>query len=260
MEVVKIMGVEKGRDLYCRRGLYYTRKWKTTTISKAGKISPPWFLVSLQRYSLRETESLVVADSIQTRLCCCIESIVNLKDYLHLTRVQNFQEGEITMAEEILTVLDIMLTNLEQEGRYWCMKIERLFNQGGHDDNMPSLIFVQYHFNGLPGHPKFHLDDDPIESLRAMGFSFTNISKMFGISHSMLYCHCSDFGVVHRRITDISDKELDVTIMKLKEVLSHVGERVIIGHLQCVHKSGQLQSSFMGVDKFWKLEGLMFCV
>ena len=136
------------------------------------------------------------------------------------------------MAEEILTVLDHMITNLEQEERYWCMKIERLFNQGGHDDNMPSLIFVQYHFSGLPGHPKFHLDVDQIESLRAMGFSFTNISKMFGISRSTLYCHCADLGIVHRRITDISDQELDVTIIKLKEVLPHVGERVIIGHLR----------------------------
>lgn len=180
----------------------------------------------------RETESLVVADSIQTRLCCCIQSILNLKDYLHLTRVQSFQEGEITMAEEILTVLDHMITNLEQEERYWCMKIERLFNQGGHDDNMPSLIFVQYHFSGLPGRPKFHLDVDQIESLRAMGFSFTNISKMFGISRSTLYRHCADLGIVHRRITDISDQELDVTIIKLKEVLPHVGERVIIGHLR----------------------------
>ena len=51
MGVVKIMGVEKGRDLYYRRGLYYTRKWKTTTISKAGRISSLWFLVSLQTYS-----------------------------------------------------------------------------------------------------------------------------------------------------------------------------------------------------------------
>ena len=136
------------------------------------------------------------------------------------------------MAEEILTVLDHMITNLEQEERYWCMKIERLFNQGGHNDNMLSLIFVQYHFSGLPGRPKFHLDVDQIESLSAMGFSFTNISKMFGISRSTLYRHCADLGVDHRRITDISGQKLDVTIMKLKEVLPHVGERVIIGHLR----------------------------
>ena len=135
MGVVTIMGVEKGRDLYCRRGLYYTRKWKKTTISKVGRISSLVFGIVTEILFRRETESLVVADSIQTRLCCRIESIVNLKDYLHLTQVQSVQEGEITTAEEILTVLDHMVTNLEQEERYWCMKIERLFNQGGHDEH-----------------------------------------------------------------------------------------------------------------------------
>ena len=55
---------------------------------------------------------------------------------------------------------------------------------------------------------------------------------MLGINRSILYRLCAEMGLDDtRRHTEITDDEIDDTIIRLKEVLPHVGERVIIGHL-----------------------------
>ena len=117
---------------------------------------------------------------------------------------------------------------------------------------MQSGNFVHFDLNGLPGHPKITIDVEQIQSLRTIGFTWVDISKMLGISRSFLYRRCAEMGLDDtRRHTEITDDELDDTIIRLKEVLPHVGERVIIGHL---HQSsiyiprGRVRQSIHRVD------------
>ena len=185
----------------------------------------------------REAESLAAVDSIHTKLHCCIDSIVTLKDHIELARrTYHFEEGEVEAIEDVLMVLDNMISKLYEEESYWSEKVTTLqYDEGIHVNTgvTPADSFVQCHrHTGLPGRPKFHLDSDQIESLQAMGFSFVAISKMFGISRATLYRRCAELGILHRRMTQVSDVELVDRVTKLKEVLPHVGERVIIGHLR----------------------------
>ena len=178
-----------------------------------------------------ETHSLIVTHSVYTKLVCCIDGILRLKENISILHVrQQHSIPEIEVIRKVLFVLSNMLNNLEEESLFWNAKMERL--TPNIQEHMQSGNFVHFDLNGLPGRPKITIDVEQIQSLRTIGFTWVDISKMLGISRSTLYRRCAEMGLDDtRRHTEITDDELDNTIIRLKEVLPHVGERVIIGHL-----------------------------
>ena len=72
---------------------------------------------------IRRKRDLGAVDSIHTKLNCCINSIVTLKD--HIERTYHF-EKEVEAIEDVLMVFDNMISKLYEEESYWSEKVTTL--------------------------------------------------------------------------------------------------------------------------------------
>lgn len=82
------------------------------------------------------------------------------------------------------------------------------------------------------GRPKIDVSVEEIEFLRQLRFSWTKIAEILGISRSTLYRRLDEESItVDTTYSDISDSELDRTILRIKQVHPNDGERMLIGHL-----------------------------
>jgi hypothetical protein len=95
-----------------------------------------------------------------------------------------------------------------------------------------STEFISYNFTSLRGRPKLVFDFEQLKCLRRIGLTWTQISEVFGISRSTLYRRLKETNFEdNTQLSCLSDQELDDIIVHLKNTLPHVGERVVIGHL-----------------------------
>ena len=126
----------------------------------------------------------------------------------------------------MLTILDHVICNLDEEVCSLKSKVST-----DTDSSIVQLPCVEY--SGLPGRPKLCVNIEQISSLRALGLSWVVISQMLGISRSTLYRQCSDLGFEDcAMFTTITDEALDEVVSSPKDVLPHVGERIVLRHLR----------------------------
>jgi hypothetical protein len=77
------------------------------------------------------------------------------------------------------------------------------------------------------------LNTQKIEYLRSLGFTWTRIAQLLGISRATLYRHLEREGIdITHPYTVISDYDLDDVLREIKRVHVNDGERLIIGHLR----------------------------
>lgn len=70
-----------------------------------------------------------------------------------------------------------------------------------------------------PGRPRIIISKDQLSGLIGMGFSYSRIAKMFGISVRTLYRRRTEFGMqIGRNYCDISDNDLDAVVLSLVQV------------------------------------------
>ena len=82
------------------------------------------------------------------------------------------------------------------------------------------------------GRPRVLVDIEDIEFLQGLHFSWTNITKVLGISRSTLYRRIKEEGISHEtRYSDLSNADLDRLVHEIKRMHPNDGERLIIGHL-----------------------------
>ena len=91
-----------------------------------------------------------------------------------------------------------------------------------------SLVLVR---NGLKGRPSVFIDMDRVCTLKEMGFSWTDIAKLLGVSRTTLYHKCKNSGISFRK-SSLSDMEIDNIVRNVKQSMPHAGERMIIGHFK----------------------------
>ena len=73
---------------------------------------------------------------------------------------------------------------------------------------------------GAPGRPTIIISQAQIETLVEMGFNYSTIARMFGVSQRTLLRRRNEYGLpVGRSFTDISDTDLDAAVRSI----SHVG-------------------------------------
>ena len=99
--------------------------------------------------------------SVYTKLVCCIDGILQLKEHISKLHVrQQHSVPEIEVIREVLFVLSNMLNNLEEESLFWNAKMERL--SPNIQEQAQSSNFVHFDLNGLPGRPKITIDVEQI--------------------------------------------------------------------------------------------------
>ena len=81
------------------------------------------------------------------------------------------------------------------------------------------------------GRPKLVIPKEQLEGLRSLGFSWTSISKMLGVSEKTLRCRreAYDMSSTCEQLSDVTDDEVDQLAKSALEVLPNSGERMIMG-------------------------------
>jgi hypothetical protein len=82
------------------------------------------------------------------------------------------------------------------------------------------------------GRPKFHVPKEQIEGLRKIGFSWTKIAQLIGISRATLYRRREELEIGYEHgYNDISDSELDGVVQGIVEQSPNCGQVMMRGAL-----------------------------
>ena len=85
-----------------------------------------------------------------------------------------------------------------------------------------------------PGRPKCVVNAGQIEFLRELGFKWTQIAALLGITTRTLYNIRLELGLVDRsdNFTDITDQDLDTLVSEIQQEMPYIGQRLVRGALR----------------------------
>lgn len=106
------------------------------------------------------------------------------------------------------------------------------------------------------GRPRFLVSKSQILALREIGFSWTKISNLLGISRITLYRRRNELGLQEQcNFSDISDQELDVFVKSIMDISPNSGEVMMRGALRgraIIVQRWRLRESILRVDPLRK--------
>ena len=82
------------------------------------------------------------------------------------------------------------------------------------------------------GRPRFLVAKEQLEYLNSLGFTWTNIACIIGVSRMAVYRRREEYGMLDEPIAVISDSELRQKVLQIKRTLPEVGESIVIGQLR----------------------------
>ena len=103
------------------------------------------------------------------------------------------------------------------------------------------------------GRPKVIIDQEKIEFLRELRFSWTQIAALFGVCRRTLYTVRSEYGMIgdQHSFTSISDQELRDVVVSIKHDMPDIGYNMMRGILRSrgIHVSiPRIQQCISDVD------------
>ena len=108
----------------------------------------------------------------------------------------------------------------------------------------PTALQIDAHH----GRPRLPVNLDHVELLWNTGYSWTDIAKVFDISHSTLWRHLTEAGMSFDNYTDINDADLDSVVGNTQINFPKMGLQLIQRHLktkgikvQCKRLRGSIQ-------------------
>ncbi|XP_066265668.1 uncharacterized protein [Branchiostoma lanceolatum] len=82
------------------------------------------------------------------------------------------------------------------------------------------------------GRPRKHITEVQISYLRELGFTWLKIAELLGVSFSTIKRRQREFDLVGSNYSDISEEDLDMTVVGLKRLLPNHGETYLWGLLK----------------------------
>ena len=84
------------------------------------------------------------------------------------------------------------------------------------------------------GHPLRIIEMEQLEYLRSVSFSWTQISRLLGVSRMTVYRRRRDFGMLDESNSslNISDTELYSLLVQMRRQMPNIGETLVLGRVQ----------------------------
>lgn len=176
----------------------------------------------------RHTVSFLVAESIVGKLEYCKGALLGFRD-----AVLDGREDDVTI-QSVVIKMDRLLECLCQACSEWTEKYDILSRADVVNDMMDTshVHLISFGFSGGRGRPKILIDLEQIIALRTIGLTWTKIANFIGVSRFTLHRRWQESGLPDiRTFTSISDDQLDIVILRVKNELPHIGERLVLGYL-----------------------------
>ena len=85
---------------------------------------------------------------------------------------------------------------------------------------------------GSIGRPRFQIQKEQLEYLSSLGFSWSSIAELLGVSRMTIYRRREQYGMLNDPQNTLSDRDLVMVIKHLRHEHPHIGEVMVNGHLR----------------------------
>ena len=83
-----------------------------------------------------------------------------------------------------------------------------------------------------PGHPRFRITREQLEYLRSLSFSWTDISRLLGMSRMTIHRRRDEYGLLSEPAQAITDAQLGQIVRDLRTELPDIGQVMVAGPIK----------------------------
>lgn len=105
----------------------------------------------------------------------------------------------------------------------WECYVERLESDGHH------CFEVSAEYTGQRGQPRFNVQREQLLYLTSLGFSWTSIASMLGVSRMTVYRRRAEYNLLADPVNTLSDNELKNLLRRIRREHPNIGQTIIIG-------------------------------
>ena len=158
------------------------------------------------------------------RIQTAIQSVSALLDRFESATPNS--EDKSTVLERYSTSLGELRSCLRELSREWQEHIDRCMQPCATSYVGPSIHAPRR------GRPKFDIKKEQLEFLTSMSFTWTQISRMLGVSHMTIYRRRVEFQMFESGSTTLSDDELKLLLTSMRKEHPSMGQTMVWGRLR----------------------------
>ena len=154
-----------------------------------------------------------------------MSSLVYLKNLLD-DNIMQMSEQHRSAVIECVGQITRLISCLRSLAKEWQLYVDTKEQQAD---------LVRYHASiqqSGRGRPRFLVAKEQLEYLHSLGFTWTDVAHLIGVSRMTVYRRREEYGMLDEPITVISDSELRQKVLQIKTTLPEVGESIVIGQLR----------------------------
>ena len=154
-----------------------------------------------------------------------MSSLVYLKNLLD-DNIMQMSEQHRSAVNECVGQITQLISCLRSLAKEWHLYVDTKEQQAD---------LVRYHASiqqSGRGRPRFLVAKEQLEYLHSLGFTWTDVAHLIGVSRMTVYRRREEYGMLDEPITVISDSELRQKVLQIKTTLPEVGESIVIGQLR----------------------------
>lgn len=165
------------------------------------------------------------------RMEVCLSSLRTLADFMDHYDREGFEEEEIQIISAYRDDLHQLLACLESIVVLW----ENYYHDLVRADSIAVNAYQTPTLAPLPhtrGRPPYLISQDQVEYLNSLGFTWTEMSVLLGVSRMTLYRRRRDYGMLDDAVHPISDDELREVMRSMRLQHPSYGETMAVGHVR----------------------------
>lgn len=143
----------------------------------------------------------------------CVQSLATIKQAL-----ESFSTELRIVVHQVNELIECC-RRIEHE---WECYVERLESDGHH------YFEVSAECTGRRGRPRFVVKREQLIYLASLGFSWTSIASLLGVSRMTVYCRRVEYGLLADPVSTVNDNELKV-LRRIRREHPNIGQTMIMG-------------------------------
>ena len=144
----------------------------------------------------------------------CVQSLATIKQAL---------ESFSTELEIVVHQLNELIECCRRIAHEWECYIERLESNGHHN------FEVSAEYTGQRGRPCFGVKREQLIYLASLGFSWTSIASLLGVSRMTVYRRRVEYDLLADPVNTLNDNELKDLLRRIRREYPNIGQTMIMG-------------------------------
>lgn len=208
------------------------------------------FIVDADRHFEQSNEQY--ACYVIERMEVCLS---NLRSIAELINTANFSDIENQIVAEYKDLIAELIVVLESIALMWKAYYDKLMQTDAIGTNAYQAPVMQPRPHAQ-GRPRYLISQNQLEHLSSMGFSWTEISSLLGVSRMTIYRRCREYGMLEDAVQTLSYAQLRVVLRDMRREHPNFGETMTMGYLRalgyrvsratlrtCIHATDPIQTA-----------------